>query len=210
MADEEHRIKKFWAWFVAHEAEFSRLASPDEPFWDLALVQLKSVDEHLWFELSRDHHPDRELIVTAEGHVSSFPMAEKLVRLAPETEGWSFIALKPAQGFEFTTTYEGTTFDPRRMWFLPLESQSHPGDLGIRVAVPGLDRMDRSRTESAVLVILDTGLGERSAALDLQHTEVAEIPTDPASQGYIELLELADYIAWRKKRLASPPAQTER
>lgn len=205
MAGEEHRIEKFWAWFVAHQAEFSRLASPDEPFWNVALGQLKSVDEHFWFELSRNRPPVRELIVTAEGHVSSFPTADKLVRLAPKVEGWSFGALKPAQGFEFTTTYEGTRFEPRRMWFLPLVRESHPCDLGIRVAVPGLDRMDRSKAHRAILVILDTALGERSAALDLQHTEVAEIPTDPASLGYIELSELADYIAWRKKRLASPP-----
>lgn len=55
-----------------------------------------------------------------------------------------------------------------------------------------------------MVVILDTGIGERCAALDIQHTEVTELPTDPASLGYIELPELADYIAWRKKRLASP------
>jgi hypothetical protein len=206
MAGEEHRIEEFWAWFVAHQAEFSGLKSPDEPFWDLALVQLKCVDERLWFELSRERDPARELIVTAEGHVNSFAAADNLVRLAPKVEGWSFAALKPAMGFEFTTNYEGTLFDPRRMWFLPLERESHPRDLGIRVAVPELDRMDRSTAHSAVLVILDTGLGERSAALDLQHTEVAELPADPASLGYIELPELAEYIAWRKRRVASPPA----
>jgi|SRR5579859_505257 len=206
MADEEHRIEKFWAWFVVRQAEFSRLAGPDEPFWDQALEQLKRVDEHFLFELSRDRHSVRELIVTAEGHVSSFPTAEKLVRLAPRLEGWSFVALKPAQGFEFTTTYEGTCFDPRQMWFLPMVRESHPGDLGIRVAVPGLDRIDRSEAHNAILIILDTGLGERSAALDLQHTEVAEIPTDPESLGYMELSELANYIAWRKKHFASPSA----
>jgi hypothetical protein len=43
--------------------------------------------------------------------------------------------------------------------------------------------MDKTTAHSAVLVILDTGLGERSAALDLQHTEVAELPTDPESLG---------------------------
>jgi hypothetical protein len=42
------------------------------------LEQIKKVDEPLWFELSRDSHPAREFIVTAEGHVSSFPIAEKL------------------------------------------------------------------------------------------------------------------------------------
>lgn len=206
MTGEKHRIENFWAWFLAHKVEFSRLSSPDEHFWDIALERLKSVDEHLWFELSRDRHPARELIVTAEGHVDSFPVADKLVSLAPKMEGWSFVALKPAWGFEFTTTYEGIRFDPRRMWFLPLDSESHPRDLGIRVALPGLDRMDRSTAHRALLVILDTGLGERSAALDLQHTELAEVPTDPKTLGYIELPELATYIAWRKKRLASPSA----
>src|SRR5215469_13672049 len=80
-------------------------------FWvateGLAVEQLKKVDEHFWFELSSDRHPAREFIVTAEGHVNSFPIAEELVRLAPKTEGWTFIALKPAQGFQFTTNYEG-------------------------------------------------------------------------------------------------------
>jgi hypothetical protein len=130
MASEEHRIEKFWDWFVAHQAEFSRLASPDEPFWDLALEQLKSVDEHLCFELSRDSDPARELIVTAQGHVNSFATAENLVRFAPKVEGWSFGALKPAWGFEFTTTYEGILFNPRQMWFLPLIRESNPDDSG--------------------------------------------------------------------------------
>ncbi len=62
----------------------------------------------------------------------------------PIYEGWAFIALKPPQGFQFTTTYEGTQFDPREMWFLPLESKSHPCDLGVRIAVPGLDCMDKT------------------------------------------------------------------
>ena len=203
MVSEKDRIEEFWAWFATHELEFSRLAL-DEPFWDIALEQIKKVDEHLWFELSRERLPAREFIVTAEGHVSSFPIAEELVRLAPNIKGWAFIALKPPQGFQFTTTYEGARFDPRQMWFLPLERESHPLDLGVRIAVPELDCTDKSTAHNAVLVILDTGLGERSAALDLQQIEVTELPNAPESLGYIELPELADYITWRKKRLAPP------
>lgn len=204
MADEQIRIEEFWVWFATHKLELSRLAKPDDPFWNLALEQLKKIDQHFWFELSRDSQPVREFIVTAEGHVDSFPLAEKLVRLAPDIEGWSFIALKPPQGFQFTTTYEGTRFDARQMWFLPLASESHPSDLGLRIAVPGLEDTDRSTAHSAVLVILDTGLGERSAALDIHYTEVTELPADPASLGYIELRELAEYIMWRKKRTTNP------
>jgi hypothetical protein len=206
VADEKDRIEEFWAWFATRKLEFSGLR-PDEPFWDVALEQIKKVDEHLWFELSRDSHPAREFIVTAQGHVSAFPIVEKLVGLAPHLDGWAFFALKPPQGFQFTTTYEGTRFDPREMWYLPLESKSHPRDLGVRIAVPGLDRMDETTAHSAVLVILDTGLGERSAALDLQHTEVTELPSNPESEGYSELPELAEYIEWRKKRLAPSSEQ---
>lgn len=64
MAAEQGRIKEFWAGFATHIQEFSRLQTPDEPFWDLALEQLKKVDEHFCFELSRDRHPVREFIVT--------------------------------------------------------------------------------------------------------------------------------------------------
>jgi len=111
MAAEKDRIAKFWVWFVTNIQEFLRPKSTEEPFWDLALEQLKKVDEHFCFELSRERHPVCEFMVTAQGQVSSFPIAEQFVRQAPNLEGWSFIALKPPQGFQFTTTYEGTLFD---------------------------------------------------------------------------------------------------
>lgn len=113
------------------------------------MEQLKKVDEHFWFELSRDRHPVREFIITAQGRVNAFPIAEELVRLAPNLEGWVFIALKPPQGFQFTTTCEGTLFDPRQMWFLPLERESRPCDLGLRIAVSGLEGMDKRKAHNA-------------------------------------------------------------
>lgn len=200
--DEKLRIEQFWAYFEVHRSEFSKLATPEEPFWDLALEQLQRVDEGLWFELSGCADLPREFIVTAEGHVDLFPVAEKLVSLAPGLSEWAFIALKPAQGFDFTTTYEGTLFDPRQMWFYPLESESRPNDLGIQIAIPGLENLDRTLAHNASLVILDTALGERSAALDLQYTEVTEMPADPEAEGYIELPELNDYITWHKGRVS--------
>jgi hypothetical protein len=198
MSSANDQIREFWSWFMTNRLELSKLASPEERFWDVTLAQIKRIDTHLGFELSGDRHPSREFVVTAEGHVESFPVAEELIHLAPEIAGWTFVCLKPPQGFQFITTYEGIQFDPRQMWFMPLESASRPADLGIRVAVPGLDRMDKKTAHNAVLVILDTAIGERSAALDLQYTEVTELPNDPASVGYIELSELAEYYRLAK------------
>lgn len=72
----------------------------------------------------------------------------------------------------------------------------------MRVGVPEFDRVEERTTKNAVFVILGTALGERSAASDIQHVEVAVLPTKPEDQGYIELTELDDYIEWRKPKLA--------
>ena len=154
-------------------------------------------------ELSAAGDMVREFIVTAEGHVESFPVVEMLVSLAPDIEGWAFVALKPPMGFAFSTRYEGTLFEPSRMWFLPLESASHPQDFGMRVGIEGLGSIEERVAHNAVLVILDTSLGERSAALDIQHVQVSELPQNPESLGYIELPELPDYLAWRKRKQSS-------
>lgn len=203
MATADIPIEAFWTWFTDHQAEFRSLSKPEEPFWDIALARMKTVNERLWFELSAPGSAVREFVVTAEGNVETFPIVEKLVDLAPEVDGWVFVALKPPMGFEFTTRYEGTLFEPRHMWFLPLESPSRPQDLGIRVGIQGLNSMEKTDAHNALQVILDTGLGERSAALDVQYTEVSELPPNPESLGYIELPELPDYITWRKRNVSS-------
>ena len=203
MASAQNQIGAFWQLFAAHQREFSELSNPEDLFWDLALDELKKVDEHLWFELSAIDTAPREFIVTAEGHVETFPIVEALIDLAPKTKDWDFVALKPPMGFAFTTNYEGVLFEPSRMWFLPLEIPSRSHDFGMRVGIEKLESTDKTRAHNAVLVILDTALGERSAALDVQYTEVAKLPKDPASLGYIELPELSDYIAWRKRSKGS-------
>jgi hypothetical protein len=196
----ELEAQAFWQWFADHQPEFNSLSNPDEPFWDAALAQLKNVDERLWFELSEVADSEREFVITAEGHVDAFPIAEELVSLAPKMKRWKFVSLKPPMGFDFTTRYQGTLFEPKAMWFLPLESASRPPEFGMRVGVPRLESMEERVAHNAVLVILDTGLGERSAALDVNYTEVCELPPDPEDLGYIELRELATYIRWRKNK----------
>jgi hypothetical protein len=203
----ETSVRDFWQWFVGHEAEFNSLSKPDQSFWDVALDELKKVDKRLRFELSNADVSPREYIVTAEGYVDAFPAAEMLVDHAPEIGGWEFLALKPPMGFTFTTRYEGIFFDPAAMWFLPLDSPSNPQDLGLRIGIAGLDSLDHTAAHNAVHVILDTALGERSAALDIQYTEIANLPGNPESEGYIQLSELPDYIIWRKRRLSPGPAR---
>jgi hypothetical protein len=164
---------------------------------------LKRVDRRLWFEVSEPDGGDREFIITAEGHTDAFPLVDTIVARAPRLAGWRFVALKPPMGFDFVTTYEAIRFDPRSMWFLPLQISSRPHDFGIRVGVPNFSDAIERQASNAVEVILDTALGERAAALYIQHVEVSNLPESPQAAGYIELYELPSYIEWRKRKSRS-------
>jgi hypothetical protein len=104
-------------------------------------------------------------------------------------------------GFDFAINYEGIVFDPKAMWFLPLESANRPSELGLRIGITGLTDHIQRAAANAALIILDTALGERAAASDVQHVEIEVLPSDPARAGYIELHQLAEFIAWRKRRV---------
>ena len=162
---------------------------------------MRRLDEHLCFELSEQDGDARGFIITAQGHEETFSAVDYIVARAPKVRGWQFVALKPPMGFGFVTTYEGVAFDPCAMWFLPLDSSSHPHDLGLRIGVPNYTGAIRRQADNAVPVMLDTALSERAAALDVQHVEISALPESPEKEGYIELHELPKYIEWRKRRI---------
>ena len=195
--------RPFWNWFATTRQRLERFShGRDDALLDELQHELQSYSPGLWFEMGG--HPDgpMELIISAEGDPDYFEDVRRLVATAPETPGWRFIAFKPPQGFEFRTEHEGVVVDPAECWFLPLQSNSNPTALGLRVAVPGLtDELARTYG-AAVHIVLDTGLGELIAAEAFQHLEVVSVPDSPPNDGYIELNELGKYLTWREQREA--------
>jgi len=196
---QNNRIEAFWSWFTDHESYFHRVSGATDPVFDDLLWNLQQIHTGLYFEMCSKLCP-RELIFTAQGRKDLFPLVDVVVAAAPHLPGWVFIPLKPPMGFDFQTTYEGITFDPRSMWFLPLENPSNPSVFALRVGVPDYDPTNERITSNAILVIFDTSLGERSAALDIHHVDVTVLPADPESEGYIKLKDLPDYIQWWKQK----------
>lgn len=202
MKDTVHpqQITAFWSWLKAHQEELDALESPEHPFWDELLEHLKLVDDGLWFEVSMPGDGERELVITAEGDWELFPLVEAMVSVAPDLDGWEVVALKPAMGFEFGIQYEGLELDPRAMWFQPLIDEDAPEVLGLRVAMPGFDEEQEQSFANGLLVILDTALGEKSAASDVDVIEVCELPEDPQEEGFLPLPELTSYVEWRRSK----------
>lgn len=200
---DELAVSRFWTWFRANEAKLWAMLNGGDPFWDIALGQLRLVDKGLCFEMSDEKGKQRDFVITAQGDRRLFPLVDSMVAAAPALRRWTFTPLKPAMGFDFTHHYEDVLYDAKTMWFLPLERAERPQDLGLRIGIPSLRELDQDAAEFAVTVILETGLGERERAADVQHVEVVRKPNDPAKEGYIELPELPAYIAWRKRKLAN-------
>lgn len=168
----------------------------------MLLARLQAIDEGLWFEVALPGPGMREFIITAEGRVGLFPLVEAMAAAAPGLPGWTVVALKQPAGFGFNMRYEGVSLDPAEMWFQPLVDKAAPEMLGLRVAGPGYTSEQEQEFGNGVLVLLDTALGERSAATDVDVVEVCELPLLPDEEGFIELPELMNYIEWRKHNLA--------
>lgn len=79
-----------------------------------------------------------------------------------------------------------------------MRNEANPSAIVIELGVPDADLVLTSQSIDIAYTILETGIGARACALDIQQVYVGDLPEDPSAQGYIELPELASYIAWRK------------
>jgi len=194
---------KFWTWFGSAHERFRSIDKADdgEEMLDLLLEHLHEFDPELFFEVSQPlDDGSNELIISAEGVRKKFPKVEALVAAAPKLPMWQIIAFKPALGFEFVHEYGELKIDPRKLWFLPLTAKSDPLILGLRIGLPEFDETSEAKIKNSVWIILDTGLGEEVCTQRIRHLEVVQLPPTPEEDGFIELPELPNYLAWFDKR----------
>jgi hypothetical protein len=199
MTDHLETISEFWRLFQEHEAELASISTAEHPVYDLILEQLQRIDPGLYFEFATNT-PTNELIISAEGKQSLFPVVECVVRNAPDIEGWLVFALKPKLGLPVSATWEDFSVRIADVVFEPLE---RPGsdDLGLRMLVVGLRPEDVDKAHSALLRALDHGLGERAFAESVQFTEVVPLPQGTSPRDHIPLTDLEKFIEWRNRKL---------
>jgi len=189
--EQERQIGSFWSWFQGRERDLAAMDDPENPLWDETLARLKKIDEGLWFEMSEPGGAARDFIVTVEGDRDLFELADAVAAKAPAIGGWKTVSLMPPMGFEFQITCGEVPLDASAMWFRP-EGEKSPVDL--LIGVPEYSEEEEEAVGNGVLAVLETGLGERSAAQDVGEIEVVALPDSPESQGYRKLSELPAFI----------------
>jgi len=199
MSATQLNAEEFWAWVVANERKLREASNANDPVLDDLLRQLHAYCSDLYFEIGGVVDGATELIITAEGNSSYFDAVRRLVELAPALPGWKFVAFKPPHGFAFVTKHGRATINAAKAWFLVLTSASRPDLLGLRIACDEYTPDAHDDFLFGARIAIQAGLGEVSAARDVQHVEVGRTPDSPAADGYIALRELPKYLAWRAK-----------
>ena len=194
----------FWDWFAENEERFRLLKDQKAPeLLDEIEMQLASAHPELCLVIDSGIDSVIELIITAEGNPELFDDVREFVGSAPTVDAWRIVAFKPPRGFEFEIDLPTGSLDVSKLWFVPLESQTHPDLLGVRLGIPGYDEGLRDEFLFASYQILDRGLGELAAFEDIDHMEVSVLPKDPKAEGFVPLGQLPDVIVWRKARTES-------
>jgi hypothetical protein len=202
---------QFWNWFKQHQDKLTQINNPNlnendqEELLDSILEQLHLFCDKLYFDLGGLHGESQEFVITAEGDVDYFDKVEELIEAAPDLKGWSFIAFMPARGLGDTTVFEDVELKPFEMWFLPLDNKNKPKSLGFRICLPNYELVKNSKwLKAAVYKVLDTALGEKVFAMDIDYIEIKELPHgDLEAQGLLELKDLSAFVKWKKKKLAA-------
>jgi hypothetical protein len=196
---------KFWSWFKEHSKSYLSIDEIDEDakeqLLDDLLGHLHEYCDQLYFQVGGMPGEEQELIITAEGNTDFFEQVEILVNNAPDINNWAFTAFIQPQDDLNTTNFEDVELKPADMWFMPLDSASKPKSIGIKVCTPNYDLVSESKWfKSAVFKVLDTVLGEKTFALDIDHIEFGKTPDKPEDHGMIELAELPAFVKWKKAK----------
>jgi hypothetical protein len=200
----DNKIENFWIWFTENNKKFLFLNQIDsreikDKLLDEFLIELHKFCDKLYFEIGG--HPEEnnvELIISAEGNVDYFDMVEKLVNSAPKLKDWQIIAFKPPMGKGFKTNYQGKEFDPSKIIFIPLNHEDDPKLVGLQVCYPDYSDEERDIFINGTYIAIDTLIGEKSTALDINYLEVVRTPDNIKDYDFGHLEDIKEYIEEKK------------
>jgi hypothetical protein len=198
------KIERFWNWFKVNNQKFLFLNQIDsrevkDKLLDEFLLELHKYCDKLFFEIGgQPEDKNVELIISAEGNADFFGYVEKLVDSAPEIKSWEVIAFKPPMGKGFKTNYRGKEFDPSRIIFIPLNHEDDPKLVGLQVCYPDYLDAERDIFINGTYIAIDSLIGEKSTALDINYLDVARTPENIADYDFKHLEDIREYIDEKK------------
>ncbi len=203
----EEKAEKFWTWFSQNNRYYTKLDDLEDGERDRLLDdlmdRLQDVHSEFYYELGGGDTGPQELTIITAGDEDLYSEAERFVDLAPEIPGWEIFSVDQCQEKGTVIFYEGLELDSEEIWFLPLENTGVSEGFGVRLCFPDYPNVEGNpHVKKAVGLMLEAVLGEETFSKEIGYYEIGILPDDPEEEGYIELVELPDYLQWRKEREA--------
>lgn len=193
-----------WEWFVENErSAYESVKSKNsdiinDRFLKTFMPRLQAVCDSLYCEVGMYDDTKAELVISAQGDVKSFIFAEELVAAGPELDRWKFTALKPALGIHNNSIHiGGYTFDCRNFGFFYDDDPQYPDNILLTFVYPQYTEENKEIVTQGVFLMLETVLGERDAAVLIDHGTVKG--PAPDDKPLIPMEKLIEFLTWKEK-----------
>lgn len=190
--------KLFWDWFDKNKNLYENILKNTNQLnqkeidtaMDFFESNLHSYDEHLWFRMGGTN--PFELIITAEGNKSYFPVVEKLVTNSPKIKNWIIIPfVQPTNLFSFHYKQDNYELSDKDIFFSFAEDLNGRNGYFLEVMFYVEDDkfIDDDGFKSSIIRISENALGEYDFASIISFIDVVKKST-PYPEHNSELLPI--------------------
>lgn len=192
----------FWRWFQQEEKKFFTVVKNKgdvaEEFFSKLSEKLTPLNDGFFYLTGMCDTETVELIITAEGAIKNIVFAEEFIKSAPSTEGWKFIALKPALDIsKLNIQMNDCSFNADNISFYANEFEGYPDEIDITIVHHDFTEENKQVIVNGTYIFLDNYLGELEFATTIDNLTV--VGKNEAEKELIPIAKLKDYLVWRQK-----------
>jgi len=151
------KIRLFWEWFAKHQHDYLDIDDNQDELVENMAKHLHKINSDLVFEIGPVlENGDRELVISADGISSLFPLVKQIVDSAPSVVGWTFVAFRQPHLDITELVVDELVIQMNDVFFTYVSSGSETIDIVLHIK----GFYESAEWSAASFLILDTILGE--------------------------------------------------
>ncbi|MGE4574981.1 MULTISPECIES: hypothetical protein [Parachlamydia] len=191
-------IKNFWEWFSNNAEDYFYFEKNQDVLFSNLHASLSKVHPDLVFEFSQVlEDGTKELVISADGIKSLFPIVVNLVSQAPFFKKWTIIAFRQPRNFT-QIIYQNVKINLSDAFF---KYEKMDGKIHLELYLRNFS--DSEEWQTATFILLDHLLGEFYTEMTLGHIEIKRLD----EKNMDELLPIKDLVEIVYDNHRSPTAQ---
>jgi len=182
---------QFWKWFETNSNSLKNLKRNHTRLIERLHSELAKVREGLTFEIGSKESRGRDFVVSADGIPERFSSVVRLVGAAPSLPGWRIVPFRQPKGTNFTLEFGKLKLSPDDLWFNATPNASL---LDLTFYAKALTRRNMEIIQGAILIALDTALGEFDVETKVGRIDLKPAPRNPSKVGLKSFHDLPEFV----------------